>query len=90
MPISGLKITLSSDEHLAQSALDALSRDTSIELGVRKGQSLAAVLDTPDETANRSAWSRLVTLPGIEHVDLTFAAVDPRSDTADSLPSTGP
>ena len=86
MPISGLRITLSRNQEHAQRAIDALRCEPAVEVGVRSDQHLAIVLDTPDETTNRAVWQRLHSLRGIEHVDVTFASIDPEpKKTANSL-----
>ncbi len=75
MPISGLRIILNGD-HRARGVLDTLTLDDRVELGVQRGRHVAAVLETRTPGENKEAWRWLNELPGIEHVDVVFVAVD--------------
>ncbi len=80
MPVSGLMLTLDVDPTRAEDALRAIGRDDRCELGQRAGRRQAAVIDTPDEQANRRLWRWLNDLPGIEHVDVVFVSLDAEVD----------
>ena len=82
MPISGLVITLDSDESAAQRVSDDIRARSSFELGERQSHRLPAVLETPDRAADKREWEWLNALPGVMHVDVVFIHFDqPDSDS---------
>ncbi len=76
MPISGLMVTLTSDAETSDAALRAMRDFDAIELGVRNGRRVAAVLDTPTDEHNRRAWRWLNDLDGVSLVDVLFVSFD--------------
>ena len=86
MPISGLRILLHADSVAGASAIRDLRDHNAFDLGIRRDRHLAAVLDTPDETSRRAAWTWLTTHPGVEHVDVVFVSYDDESQDAPPTP----
>lgn len=65
MPVVGMVLTFSEDRAAAAAARAWLAGDPRYELGPQAGRRLAAVLDTPDRTADAAAWEELKSLPGV-------------------------
>ena len=76
MPVSGLVITLASDDASASAALASLEADGRLELGVRRGRRVAAVADTHSPQENKSLWQSLTACDGIAHVDVVFVDLE--------------
>lgn len=70
MPISALVITLRGSPPEREHALAELAREPCIELGEVRGRRLPAVSETPTLEAGRSLVERLLSMTGVEHVDV--------------------
>jgi hypothetical protein len=76
MPLSSLLITLRDDGPEAAAALRELERHARIELGLRRGRRVAAVVDTPDAAEDQRLWAWLQELSGVAMVDVLFVYFD--------------
>ncbi len=74
--ISGLVIRLTTDEQLAEQTRQGIRQIASIDFGVQQGANLPVVLETetPGQSHDLTDW--LNTLPGVEHVDVTFTSFE--------------
>ncbi|MCA8953469.1 MAG: hypothetical protein KDE27_28410 [Planctomycetes bacterium] len=73
MPVSGLVVTLSTDEAAARDAVAWLSSDERFDVGATAAdhaRRLPLTLETADEAANRACWDELQAHPGIEFADV--------------------
>ena len=73
MPVSGLVVTLSTDEAAARDAVEWLASDERFEVGATGGNNerrLPLTLETADERANRACWDELQAHIGIDFVDV--------------------
>lgn len=80
MPVSGLVITFAPNADGGRAAWAALDQCPALELGVREGQRVAAVLSTGTEHENKAMWRWLNELPGVDHVDVVFVSTETESD----------
>lgn len=76
MAVSGLVVTLSPDDGLAQRAIHSLRDDPRLTLGERFGRRLALVAETGGVPEDRALWDDLHSTEGIDSVDVTFVALD--------------
>lgn len=86
MPISGMLITLVSGHAHADAAVQAISNDKHIRLGVRDGRKLAAVIDSANADEDRRLRTWLDDLPGVEYTDVVFIGFDGDESAADDMP----
>lgn len=80
MPISGLAITLNSDDALAQASVAALADHACITIGQREGHRLPIVVETASEEEDRDVWQWLHSLPGVQFVDVACVHFDDNQD----------
>lgn len=76
MPISGLVVTLCSDDSRCQETLAALQSHEGIQLGPRQDDRLALVLETPDSQSDRQVWEWLQSLPGVVQIEIAVIHFD--------------
>lgn len=81
MPVSGLVLTLETDDERCEGAFAALRRCASIEVGERHGRRLPIVVDTESSEKDKAVWEWLHSLPGVAFVDVVY--VDSSEDTAE-------
>lgn len=77
MTFSGLLLTLSPDEPLAEAALAELSRHPAVTLGPRRERWQAVALEVTDESRTRGAHDWLLELPGVDFVDVVSVHFEP-------------
>lgn len=70
MPVSGLLITLSTEEHLAEEVVQCLQARREILIGARQQQWLPVAVDGRDETHSREVHDWIVQLRGVAFVDV--------------------
>lgn len=70
MPVSGLLITLTTDEHQAAEVVRCLGARREILLGERQRQWLPVAVDGCDERHSREVHEWIVQLPGVAFVDV--------------------
>ena len=73
MPICGVLITLDSDLQSARGVLRGLALQPEVTLGDRLGQHQPAVLEVRDGDHLEQTWARLLSLEGVEQMDLVYA-----------------
>lgn len=76
MPISGLVVTLCSDDSRCHETLAALQSHEGIQLGPREDDRLALVLETPDSQSDRQVWEWLQSLPGVVQIEIAVIHFD--------------
>lgn len=76
MAVSGLVITLSSDETQAAAVIGALDADPRLTVGSRSGRRVPLVAETPGPDEDRVLWGWLREHPGIENVEVAFVGFD--------------
>ncbi len=76
MPISGLVVTLCSDDSRCHETLAALQSHEGIQLGPRQDDRLAIVLETPDSQSDRQVWEWLQSLPGVVQIEIAVIHFD--------------
>ncbi|MCA9287639.1 MAG: hypothetical protein KDA05_03590 [Phycisphaerales bacterium] len=76
MSVSGLVITLATDDPKAEHTLRLLAGDTRLTLGERFGRRVPAVAETPGVAEDRALIDDLRALDGVANVDVTFVALD--------------
>lgn len=70
MPVSGLLITLTTDDRLAAEVVQRLQTRREILPGERQQQWLPVAVDGRDETHSREVHDWIVQLPGVAFVDV--------------------
>lgn len=70
MAISGLAVTLSSQDALRDRALQALREHPAVTVGPQAGCRVAVVLETPTIQDDKDTFEALKRVPGVVHVDL--------------------
>lgn len=76
MPISGLLITLDSDEAMAEQAVASMRRDQRVEVGDRIGSRLPVVLETAGPDDDRAFIEGLRSLGGVRFVEVAYIHFD--------------
>ena len=89
MPISGLVITLDSNEDAAQRAIRQIDARPTFEAGVRQRHRLPVVLETPDRGTDKREWQWLGDLGGVVHVDVVFVHFESSESDASQAPERG-
>ena len=74
--ISGLVVTLPSDEELAQAVMQSIQQQPVLEMGPRNVHRLPLVLETNCPTESQKITDWLFSLPGVEYVDVAFVHLD--------------
>jgi hypothetical protein len=72
------------DDEPARCALETLSADDRVELGIRRGRHVAATLETSSPQEDKLAWHWINELPGVRHVDVVFVSLEGTSEEAGS------
>ena len=70
MPISGLVITLNSEESLAAPAIAAVAARTEFVVGDRNGRWLPVAMEARDDAQSRELHDWLQALDGVDFVDV--------------------
>ncbi|MDZ4754570.1 MAG: hypothetical protein SGJ11_08740 [Phycisphaerae bacterium] len=86
MAISGLVVTLHEDSAAADAAVSALSDDGRVSVGERFGRRVAIVAETGSVAEDRDLWDALLAIPGVEHLDVAYVALDPPTVESGGLP----
>lgn len=73
MPICGVLITLGGDQPSPRDVLHRLDNQAELTLGDRQGNHQPAVLEVRDGDHLERTWARLVSLEGVEQMDLVYA-----------------
>jgi hypothetical protein len=76
MPISGLVVTLADNPVLQQAALAAMREHPALELGERRCNQVALVVESACEEEDRLIWEWLHALPGVAMVVVAFIHFD--------------
>jgi hypothetical protein len=76
MPISGLVVTLTDNPVLQQAALAAMRDNPALELGERRYNQIALVVESAGEEEDRLIWEWLHALPGVAMVVVAFIHFD--------------
>ena len=93
MPVSGLVVSLKSDPRLREEAIEAIGRESCIEVGVIERRKMAIVVDTDSSEDDKRIWCWLGALPGVAFVDVAMVAYDQpaeRFDSSETLASATP
>ncbi len=76
MPISGLILTLADSVDVVELAQKLRLAEARLELGELQGTHLPAVLETDTPHQSREVHDWLLTLPGIQSVDVVFVSAE--------------
>jgi hypothetical protein len=76
MPISGLVVTLTDNPVLQQAAFAAMREHPALEVGERKCNQVALVVESACEEEDRLIWEWLHALPGVAMVVVAFIHFD--------------
>ncbi len=52
--------------------IEQIQQHPNFQAGLRQGQRLPVVLDTPDKQTDKQCWGWVNELPGVHHVDVAF------------------
>jgi len=74
--ISGLVAYFSQNEVANGDSLDQIGRHPAFEVGMRQAYRLPLVLETADPGESHDMLDWLHSLPGIDHVDVTFVHLE--------------
>ncbi len=81
MPISGLRVRFTDDGDAMDRGIAALEGDRRIDIGARRDDKLAIVLETQDADEDKAAWKWINALPEVRHVDVVFISLDQDDQT---------
>lgn len=76
MLTSGLVLTLSSNATAASASITALRERPEFTLGDRNDRWLPVVMETRDDAESRELHDWVLTLPGVEFVDVAYVNFD--------------
>lgn len=84
MPVSGLVVSLAEEPELRQLAIDAIGRESRIEIGSIHSNRMAIVIDTASSDEDKQLWNWLMDLPGVVFVDVALVAFEQPSESAEA------
>lgn len=85
MPISGIVISIESDELNRQTVVQKIEDLPYIKLGQSSSQRIPAVLETPSARQDRQAIQEINDIPGVTFVDVVFVHFDQEEGTQNEM-----
>ncbi len=80
--ISGLVVYLTNEATISKRAIAAIASEPSFEMGTQEELRLPLVLEAASSQQSQSLTDWLISLPGVQHVDVAFVHLE--DTTADS------